>query len=60
MAETTPGAGNVKPIITKAARARLAPKEAGRPLNRLTGGLLGAPSKRAASQVNVPATPAKF
>lgn len=60
MAETTPGAGNVKPIVMKAARARLAPKEPGRPINRLTGGLLGAPPKRTASQVNVPAVPAKF
>jgi hypothetical protein len=58
MAETTPGAGNVKPIVMKAARARLAPKEAGRPVNRLTG--LGAPSKREASQISVRSVPARF
>ena len=58
MAETTPGAPAVRPVVMKAARARLNPKE--KPMSRLTGGLLGARPKREANQVTVPSVPAKF
>jgi hypothetical protein len=57
MAESTPGA---RPIIAKAAKQRIAPKESGRPINRLTGGLMGQRPKQEASQVNVKAPLAKF
>lgn len=57
MAETTPGAPAVKPIVMNAAKKRL---QTGAPQSRLAQALLGARPKREQSQVTVAAPTAKY
>ena len=57
MAETTPGAPAVKPIVMNAAKKRL---QTGAPQSRLAQAHLGARPKREQSQVTVAAPTAKY